>query len=85
MHVARSLADEMSVNKQLQAIADVKQRREALGRQIKELAQERDNYLRAQVEAEGGAKDSLDQKLFDAVREQAASKGMRYHAPAPSY
>jgi len=66
-------------------IAQLKQQRGELQRQIATLAEKRGDYLRKRVQEEGGAAESLDQKLFDAVRDQAAAKGMSYGVAAPSY
>ena len=33
----------------------------------------------------GGAEDSLDHKIYRAIREQAASKGLRYDADKVNY
>jgi hypothetical protein len=65
-------------------IAQVAGERNNLKRQIQELAQKRSSYLRDKVEAEGGADDSLDHKLYDAVREQAAKAGLEY-SEGPKY
>jgi Mg-chelatase subunit ChlD len=54
------------------------EKREELQRQIAELAAERDAYLDAEVEKEGGAFDSLDQQIYEAVREQSAPLGLIY-------
>jgi len=51
---------------------------------IKELANERDEYVAGQVAASGGAKQSLDYKILSAVREQTKDKGLTY-ADAPKY
>ncbi|MGE5154977.1 MAG: VWA domain-containing protein [Bdellovibrio bacteriovorus] len=59
--------------------------RAELTRQIKDLANERSSYLRAQVEAAGGAADSLDQKLYEAVKVQASRAGLEYQGAAPEY
>jgi uncharacterized protein YegL len=57
-------------------------KREDLKRQIADLASQRDAYIEAQVEAGGGAGASLDQQIYDAVREQAAPLGLDYeHGP----
>jgi Mg-chelatase subunit ChlD len=55
-----------------------------LQRQIRQLSEDRDSYLAKKVEEAGGLKSSLDQKLYDAVREQAADAGLEY-ASGPSY
>jgi Mg-chelatase subunit ChlD len=59
-------------------LAETAQKREALQRQIATLAAERDAYLEEQIEARGGAAASLDQQIYDAVREQAAPLGLDY-------
>lgn len=59
--------------------------RKTLQRRIKELAEQRGDYLKKQVEALGGAKGSLDAKVYGAVREQAGEKGLRYEKNAPAY
>jgi uncharacterized protein YegL len=59
-------------------------KREELQRQIAQLAEERDAYIEAEVEAAGGAADSLDQQIYDAVREQAAPLGLSY-ADGPKF
>lgn len=58
--------------------------RSELESQIKDLAQKRDGYIAEQIEAEGGADDSLDLKLYRAVTKQAADVGSLYEA-APKY
>ncbi len=60
-------------------------KRDALKRQIQELADERADYLKDRVAAAGGAVGSLDQKVFEAVREQAGALGLSYDADAPAY
>src|SRR5216110_3419231 len=42
------------------------------------LLDERVAIIKQKVEATGGAAGSLDQKIYDAVREQAATKGLEY-------
>ena len=53
-------------------------KRQDLQRQIAELAKDRDAFIKQKVEATGGAAGSLNQKIYDAVREQAATKGLEY-------
>lgn len=67
-------------------VEETAKQREALKREIGALAQERSEYLRKEVAKAGGAKDSLDAKVYGAVREQARTKGLRYgEAAAPEY
>jgi hypothetical protein len=60
-------------------------RRDEIRRQIRELSEQRSTFVAKKVEEAGGAKDSLDDKIYGAVREQAAKAGLRYEAAAPSY
>ncbi len=55
-----------------------------LQRQIRELAEDRDGYISKKVEEAGGFKDSLDQKIYDAVSEQAGKAGLEY-SDGPEY
>ncbi len=66
-------------------ITETTQRRDELQRQIEALADQRSTFLRQKVEEIGGARDSLDHKIYSAVREQAGEKGLRYEADAPKY
>ncbi|NJD05249.1 MAG: VWA domain-containing protein [Methylococcaceae bacterium] len=59
--------------------------RDELKRQIDDLAAKRADYVRKEVDKAGGAKDSLDAKIYGAVREQAGKKGLSYEAAAPAY
>jgi Mg-chelatase subunit ChlD len=59
-------------------IAEVAAERADLNRQLRSLSGDRDDYLAKKVEEEGGKKDSLDQKLYEAVKEQAGSAGLDY-------
>ena len=67
------------------AIEEQAERRKALSAEVQSLAAHRDEYLKRQVAERGGAKDSLDDKIYGAVREQAAAKGLKYEADAPAY
>jgi Mg-chelatase subunit ChlD len=74
----------MSPSEQQALIADVAVKRDALQRQIKDLATERESYIADKLEEAGGAEESLDYKIFSAVRDQAGKKGLIYE-DAPSY
>ncbi len=65
-------------------VAELAGEREDLKRQIEELSQHRASYLEEKVEAAGGLKDSLDQKLYDAVKAQAGKAGLDYQ-DGPTY
>lgn len=70
---------------QQQLIEETAESRQKLQREIRQLAQERNDYLKKKVEESGGAKDSLDAKIYGAVRSQSATKGLKYEAAAPAY
>jgi len=66
-------------------IAKKSKDRNELQAQIETLATKRSDYLRQKVEEAGGAEKSLDHKIYSAVREQAAGKGLRYEDDALEY
>jgi Mg-chelatase subunit ChlD len=66
-------------------ITETAERRKALKRQIGELAEQRADYLKKKVEERGGARDSLDNKIYRTVRTQAGKAGLSYEADAPAY
>jgi Mg-chelatase subunit ChlD len=59
-------------------LAETAAKREELRQQLAALAAERDGYIKAQVDAAGGAAASLDQQIYEAVRAQAAPLGLQY-------
>jgi len=75
----------MAPEEQAAIISETAERRNELKRQITELTEERSVYLDKKVEEAGGARDSLDDKIYRAVREQAGRLGMSYEADAPAY
>jgi hypothetical protein len=75
----------MSPLEQRTLISETAQRREALQQEINELSVKRDGFLKQEVERSGRGKDSLDHKLYHAIREQAGHSGILYDAPAPVY
>jgi len=75
----------MSPQEQQALIEENARQRDALKDEIRQLSGQRAAYLKQKVEEAGGAQDSLDEKIFNAVRTQAGKKGLRYEAEAPSY
>ena len=65
-------------------VADLAIKRDDLKRRIRALSEDRDSYLEKKVEEAGGLKDSLDQQLYEAVKEQAGKAGLEYE-DGPSY
>jgi Mg-chelatase subunit ChlD len=68
----------LPLEEQRAAIEEKAAKREELKRQIAQLAAERDAFIGAELEASGGAGASLDQQIYEAVREQAAPLGLDY-------
>jgi Mg-chelatase subunit ChlD len=75
----------MAPAEQQALITETAQQRDELKRQISELADQRADYLKKKVEERGGARDSLDDKIYRAVRAQAGKAGLSYEADAPAY
>ena len=65
-------------------VAELAEDRADLQRQILELSHDRDEYLAKKVDEAGGLKSSLDQKLYDTVKEQAGEAGLEYE-DGPAY
>ncbi len=74
----------MSSDERVDLIAKTAAKREELQSQIRELNAQRGNYLDDRIEDIGGAVESLDYKVFSAVREQAKEKGLVY-GDGPEY
>jgi len=75
----------MAPEEQKAVIAETAQRRQALQKEIRDLARQRADYLEEKVEEAGGAEESLDSRIYGAVREQAGKKGLRYGEDALAY
>ena len=74
----------MAPDEQKEMVSRFADERTELQRRIAQLSEERADYLAKKVAEAGGAKDSLDQKIYDAVREQAGEAGLVY-ADGPDY
>jgi len=68
----------LPVEEQRAVLAQVAGERRKLEREVQELARKRDQYIAGKVAADGGAEDSLDHQLYEAVSAQAASAGLEY-------
>jgi len=75
---------EMAAAEKLSYVAGLTNERADLQRQIQELSEDRDGYLAKKVEEAGGLRSSLDQKIYDTVKEQAGKVGLEYE-DGPSY
>ena len=64
-------------------VVEQAEKRKELSERITQLARQRDAYLAAEAAAIEDADDSLDYQVFEAVRSQAATKGLSYSEDAP--
>ena len=74
----------MARDEQEAYVARLAGERQDLKKEIQKLSEDRDGYLRTKVDEAGGLKDSLDQKIYDAVKEQGAKAGLEY-TDGPEY
>ena len=74
----------MAPEEQSMLIAETAKKRDNLQRQLKDLGAQRARYLDDKVKEAGGAEASLDHKIYDALREQAEKKGIKYE-DGPEY
>jgi hypothetical protein len=70
---------------QRQMIMEHAKIREELQQEIEQTVAKRSAYLREKVEARADADESLDHKLFKAMREQARASGLHYDGDSASY
>jgi len=75
----------MAPVEQMAVIGERARRRDELQQQIHQLSASRSSFIKQKVEAEGGADDSLDEKIYRAVKDQAASVGLTYDSDSASY
>jgi Mg-chelatase subunit ChlD len=75
----------MAPAEQMVAIGERAKRRDELQQQIRQLSASRSSFIKQKVEAAGGAADSLDEKIYRAVKDQAASVGLTYDSDSASY
>jgi len=66
-------------------IREKAEQRQKLQSEIRALSQQRSDFLKKKVDERGGAAASLDDRIYGAVREQAAAKGFEYKADSPAY
>ena len=74
----------MAPKEQLAYVEELAQERTELQRQMLGIAESRDGYISKKVKEAGGYKDSLDQKIYEAVAEQAGEVGLEYQ-DGPEY
>jgi uncharacterized protein YegL len=75
----------MAPAEQMAVIGERARRRDELQQQIHQLSASRSSFIKQKVEAEGGADDSLDEKIYRAIKDQATSVGLTYDSDSASY
>jgi hypothetical protein len=75
----------MKPDQQKIVIREKARQRDILEREIKVLAEKRNNYLKQEVKQTEGIKDSLDAKIYSAIRTQAGGKGLIYDDDSAKY
>jgi len=70
---------------QLKVIKENAKLRSELMQEIKDLSGKRKEYLNAEVNKSGAAEESLDEKIYKTVRQQAAKKGLEYKEGSAAY
>ena len=59
-------------------------RRDEIKQEIKQLSASRQRYIEAQI-APGTAKESIDEKIYSAIKDQAKAKGLVYESDSAEY
>lgn len=75
----------MAPAEQQEVIAQKSKRRDQLKAEIKKLSESRSQFIVKKIDADGGAEDSLDEKIYSAVKDQAAAIGLSYESDNASY
>jgi len=75
----------MDVEQQKALIAKTKQQRSEIEKEIKQLAAQREQYLKQKVAESGSKKDSLDDKIYQSIKSQAKDKGIIYSEDSARY
>jgi len=75
----------LAPEEQMEIINDQARRRDKIKSDIKKLSESRSDYIRQEIAAQGSVSESLDEKIFGAVKEQAKRKGLVYESESASY
>jgi len=70
---------------QMEIITNQARQREKIKSEIQKLSESRNDYIRDQVAKDGGARESLDEKIYSAVKKQAKTKGLVYESEDARY
>ena len=69
----------------MEVITNQARQREEIKSEIQKLSESRNDYIRDQVAKDGGARESLDEKIYSAVKKQAKTKGLVYENEEARY
>ncbi|MFB3059462.1 MAG: VWA domain-containing protein [Gammaproteobacteria bacterium] len=75
----------LAPEEQMEIITDQARRRDKIKSDIRELSESRSRYIRQKIAAQGDANESLDEKIYSAVKKQAKLKGLIYESESASY
>jgi len=75
----------LAPEQQMEIIGEQARRRDEIKDDIRKLSESRSHYIEQEISTRGGASDSLDEKIFGAVKKQAKQKGLIYESEAASY
>ncbi len=75
----------LAPEEQMKIITDQARRRDKIKSDIRELSESRSRYIRQIIAAQGDASESLDEKIYSAVKKQAKLKGLIYESESASY
>lgn len=75
----------LAPEEQMKIITDQARRRDEIKKDIRKLSEARSNYIKQEITALGGARESLDEKIYSAVKKQAKLKGLIYESESASY
>lgn len=70
---------------QMEVITNQARQRELIKHDIQKLSESRNAYILEQIGTRDDAKESLDEKIYSAVKKQAKSKGLIYESEAARY
>ena len=75
----------MAPAKRKQEIKDLAEKREHLMTELRKLSQSRSQYIEAELAGSESPDESLDKKIFEAVKAQASDAGLTYESDAIKY
>jgi hypothetical protein len=75
----------LAPTEQMEVITNQARQRDLIKRDIQKLSESRNAYIVEQIGTRGDAKESLDEKIYSAVKKQAKTKGLVYESEEARY